>query len=234
MTNGKDKAAGDAGTGQEGPAASRPRKDRILDAAEALFAKHGFDGVTMRQVAMAASVDVALPNYHFGSKRGLFDAVLLRRAEVLNRERLQALEDCTKAAGSGGPAAEAIIDAFLRPLLSDSHAEEEGWRHYYELIAQVNNSPEWGGVLMTKYFDPLVRRFMEALKRALPQADEADIYWCYHFLSGALTLTFAQTGRIDHLSGGKCRSDDLQAAYERMVPFVAAGFRHICGGDPPS
>jgi AcrR family transcriptional regulator len=204
------------------------RKDRILDAAEALFAKHGFEGVSMRMVADGAGVDLALASYHFGSKRGLFDAVLLRRAEVLNEARQEALEACQAEAGPEGPTVEAIIDAFLRPLLGCGLQEDEGWLHYFELVAQVNSSPEWGGQLMTKYFDPLVRQFTDALMKALPDADDADLYWCYHFLSGALTLTFAHTGRIDQLSGGAAKSIDMKGAYERMVPFMAAGFKKMC------
>lgn len=204
------------------------RKDRILDAAEALFAKHGFDGVSMRMVAERAEVDLALASYHFGSKRGLFDAILLRRAEVLNQTRLEALEKCQAEAGEAGPTVEAIIDAYLKPMLSHGYEEDEGWRHYFELVAQVNNSPEWGGQLMTKYFDPLVRKFMDALKKALPDAEPENLYWSYHFLSGALTLTFAHTGRIDKLSDGIARSDDMVGAYQRMVPFVAAGFKELC------
>lgn len=204
------------------------RKDRILDAAEALFAKHGFEGVSMRMVADTAEVDLALSSYHFGSKRGLFDAVLLRRAEVLNETRLAALQKCKDDAGPNGPSVEAIIDAFLEPMLAHGYQEDEGWRHYFELIAQVNSSFEWGGQLMTKYFDPLVRQFMEALKKALPNAEPADLYWCYHFLSGALTLTFAHTGRIDQLSDGVAKSEDMVAAYKRMVPFVSAGFLKLC------
>ena len=212
----------------EGGNSKVKRKDRILDAAEALFAKHGFDGVSMRKVAETASVDLALSSYYFGNKRGLFDAVLMRRAEVLNDTRLAALERCKAEAGEGGPTVEAIINAFLEPMLAHGYQEDEGWRHYFELVAQVNSSFEWGGQLMTKYFDPLVRQFMEALKKALPNADPADLYWCYHFLSGALTLTFAHTGRIDQLSDGIAKSEDMVGAYERMVPFFAAGFRHMC------
>lgn len=206
----------------------KKRKDRILDAAEALFAKHGFDGVSMRKVAEDANVDLALSSYHFGNKRGLFDAVLMRRAEVLNETRLAALERCKADAGEAGPSVEAIINAFLEPLLAHGYQEDEGWRHYFELVAQVNSSYEWGGQLMTKYFDPLVRKFIDALKEALPNADPADLYWCYHFLSGALTLTFAHTGRIDQLSEGVAKSEDMVGAYKRMVPFVAAGFRRLC------
>ncbi|MCJ9429040.1 TetR/AcrR family transcriptional regulator [Kordiimonas marina] len=204
------------------------RKERILDAAEALLARHGFDGVSMRMVAERAKVDLALASYHFGSKQGLFDAVLLRRAEVLNEARQAALEECQANAGPDGPTVEEIIDAFLNPMLAHGYEDDEGWRHYFELIGQVNSSTEWGGQLMTKYFDPLVRRFMDALKKALPDADPANLYWSYHFLSGALTLTFARTGRIDHLSNGAIHSDDMLGAYKRMVPFVAAGFRELC------
>jgi hypothetical protein len=105
-----------------------------------------------------------------------------------------------------------------------------GWKSYFALIAEVNNSPEFGGVLMTKHFDPVVQRFIEAIRRALPDCDAQDLYWAYHFLSGALTLTFAETGRIDKLSGGVCRASDLDSVHQRLVPFCAAGFRALCAG----
>lgn len=82
---------------------------------------------------------------------------------------------------------------------------------------------------MSKLFDKLVLEFIDALRKALPDARDEDLYWCYHNLSGALTLTLAQTGRIDKLSGGKCRSSDFKAAYDHMIPFSAAGFRVVCG-----
>ncbi|WP_321489855.1 TetR/AcrR family transcriptional regulator [uncultured Hyphomonas sp.] len=203
---------------------SRPdRRTAILDAAEEQFARHGYDGVTLRTIAKHAGVDVALPNYYFGPKRDLFDAVLVRRAEIMNQLRLNQLDECLDESNRS-PTVEAIIRAYLRPLLTGDHVQEEGWKNYYALIAYVNNSPEWGGVLMTQFFDPLVDRFMEAFRLALPGMQDRDLYWAYHCLSGALTLTFAQTGRIDHLSGGLCRSSDLADAYEHMVKFTTAGF----------
>jgi len=81
---------------------------------------------------------------------------------------------------------------------------------------------------MTRHFDPVVQRFIGAIRLALPDADERDIYWAYHFLSGALTLTFAETGRIDKLSGGVCRASDLVGVHQRLVPYCAAGFRAVC------
>ncbi len=70
--------------------------------------------------------------------------------------------------------------------------------------------------------------FLDALRKALPDCNEEDLFWSYHFLSGALTLTFAETGRLDNLSDGLCHSSDMQAAKARMSRFIAAGFLALC------
>jgi len=82
--------------------------------------------------------------------------------------------------------------------------------------------------LMDQHFDPVVLRLIDLLQRALPGCPRADIFWGYHFVTGALMLTLARTGRIDKLSGGLCRSDDFHAVTDRMARFMAAGFREIC------
>ena len=209
------------------PEASLTTRDRILDAAEALFAQEGYAGVSVRQIMSQAGADVSLAYYHFKSKRDLFDQVMLRRAEHLNDIRLEALEAVEKRHPDDAPTVEEIIGAFTNPLLDLLASDHEEWKHYFRLVAQINNSPEWGGELMTRYFDPLVRRFIEALRKALPDCSDEDLYWSYHFLSGALTLTFAETGRIDNLSGGACRSSDMASIGERMPTFLAAGFRTL-------
>ncbi len=206
------------------------KRDKILNAAERLFARRGFHGVSVREIARAARVDVALVSYHVGKKAELFEAVLLRRAEVLNAERVRMLEECIAAAAPAPPSVEAVIDAFTHPLLNHSTREGQGWKDYFSLVAQVNNSPDMGGLLMSRYFDPVVRQFLDALRMALPNCDERDLFWSYHFLSGALTLTFAETRRIDNLSDGLVQSADLDAVHERLVPFAAAGFRQLCDG----
>jgi AcrR family transcriptional regulator len=210
---------------------SQLTRDRILDAAEHLFAARGFHGCSIRDITGEAQVDVALANYHFGSKQGLLEAVIARRAQDLNAERLARL-DAVLAAGRGRkPSLEAIIDAFTHPLLDRSARGGPGWKSYFALVAEVNNSPEFGSVLMTRNFDQVVQRFIDAIRVALPGSAERDIYWAYHFLSGALTLTFAETGRIDKLSGGACKSSDLGSVHERLVPYCAAGFRALCVRD---
>jgi AcrR family transcriptional regulator len=203
-------------------------RERILDAAEDHFSRHGFWGVTIREVAQEAKVDTALLHYYFNTKRGLFDAVFARRAEIVNRERIDSIDAYVKAAGKA-ITVEGVIDAFLRPILQRAATGDQRWHNYFALIAQVNNTPAWGGETMGRTFDPVIHRLVDALRKALPHADEADLYWCYHFLSGALTLTLSQTGRIDRLSNGLCKSSDFDSINARMAPFIASGFERLCG-----
>ncbi|HXI66497.1 MAG TPA: TetR family transcriptional regulator [Steroidobacteraceae bacterium] len=212
----------------------RNGKERILDAAEELFAQRGFYGVSLRDITQAARVDVALVGYHFGGKRELFMAVFERRAEVLNRERMERLEAVRHAARPGAPALEAIINAFTAPLLERSARGGAGWKSYFALIAYVTNSPEFGPQMMTRHFDPLASRFIAVIREALPRCPPREIYWGYQFLTGALTLTFAETGRIDQLSGGLCRAMDLDSVHERLAPYMAAGLRALCARTQPA
>jgi AcrR family transcriptional regulator len=202
-------------------------RDSILDAAEDLFSKHGFYGVTIREVAREAGVDTALVHYYFGAKRGLFDAVFLRRAEVWNNERVDAINRYARDAGDA-MTLEGLLDAFLRPPFEWSAKGGPGWKHYSALVAQTNAQPVFGGETMTRYFDPAVHRLIELVRRIIPGARDEDLYWAYHNLSGALTLTLGETGRLDRLSGGLCRSGDLESARTYLVAFAAAGFRAVC------
>lgn len=199
-------------------------KNLILDAAEKLFAVRGFYGVSIRQITTEADVDPALASYHFGKKNDIFDAVMLRRAEILNRERIQMLDDCIRRAKPEPAPLHEIIDAFTHALLNRSNKGGSGWKSYFAIIAQINNHPELGGVIMTQYFDPLAKKFLDAIHATMPEVKKEDLFWCYHFLSGALTLTFSGTERISNLSDGLCESSNLDAVHERLVPFITAGF----------
>jgi AcrR family transcriptional regulator len=211
------------------PRESGATKERILDAAERLFARRGFHGVSIRDITSAAGVDVAMSNYHFGPKQQLLAAVLTRRAQLLNDARLHMLDEARRKSAPKPPSTEAVINAFTYPLNDRSARGGPGWKAYFALIAQINNSAEMGGTMMSQHFDHIVHLFIDALRQSLPGTTDRELYWAYHFLSGALTLTFAETRRIDNLSNGLCRSTDLDAVHERLVPFCTAGFRALCG-----
>lgn len=216
-------------------AVGRPRKDvnrpdaadRILDAAEDLFSKRGFDGVTIREVTELAQVDSALVHYYFTTKQGLFDAVLGRRAEQVFAERIQAFDELERP-GAPATTVEDAVRAFIQPLLRRAETGDIGWKNYFRLLSVVNNDPNHVAQSVMSYFDPVVHRLIDALVRALPQASREELFWCFHFLTGSLTLALSRTGRLDRVSGGLCKSDDLASIEPRMVEYCAAGFRQVC------
>lgn len=199
--------------------------EQILDVAEQLFSRHGLYGVTLKDVASQVGVHHTLLNYYFKDKKTLFDAVIARRAEVTSSLRMQALDEYEAASG-GRPTVEGALHAFLDTDLDLYIQGGENWKNYGALSALVSNTP-YGAELMDQHFDPVVLRLIDLLKKAMPDCAEEDIFWGYHFVTGALMLTLARTGRIDRLSGGLCRSDDYDAVKERMAGFMAAGFSAI-------
>ncbi|MBQ1499148.1 MAG: TetR family transcriptional regulator [Sphingomonas sp.] len=214
--------------GSQRDALAQETRERLLDAAEELFATHGLYGTTVRAIAGLAGVDTALIHYYFGTKRELFDTAFLRRSTVVNRERTESLKHYI-AGHADSLTVEGAIEAFLEPLLTRERFDDPGWRNHCALAAQISNTPEWGGEVMTEHYDGTVRDLLEVLKRALPGAEEADIYWCYQFLSGSLMSLLAATGRIDRLSGGLCRSGDVETFKPRLIQYAASGARAVCG-----
>src|SRR6202046_1598733 len=201
--------------------------EQILDAAEFLFSRHGLYGVALKDVAARIGVHHTLINYYFDDKRKLFDAVFARRAGITSERRMRLLDEYDAATG-GKPTVEGGLRVFLDSDLDLYIEGGEGWRNYGALGAQVANTPEWGAEMMDQHFDPVVLRLIGLLKRALPDCADEDIFWGYHFVTGALMLTLARTGRIDKLSGGLCLSEDFAAVKQRIAAFMAGGFVEIC------
>lgn len=196
---------------------------RLLDAAERLFAEHGLDGVSVRTIATAAHVDVAMINYHFGSKVGLFRAVFRRRADALNAMRLQALGGALPRS-RGRPDLERVIYALAAPNLYLRHLPDMGGLPFGRIVVREMTDPKGEGRgLVAEAFDPVVEKFMAALADALPGASPTALHWAYHFAIGTLIQTMASTGRLEKLSKGACNFNDPEEVLSYLVPFIMHG-----------
>lgn len=206
-------------------------KDKILDAAEELFAERGYYGVSIREITRKAGVELALANYHFGPKEELFRHVIARRAAAHRVDMVKYL-DRALAESAGRPLTpETVIHAFCAPLFERMLSGGPGWNHYIHLLSHLANSPQQYDFIrpMNEQYDPVVDRFVEALKEALPSCPPHNIYYAFSFLQGAVLYALSDTGGIDRLSRGLCRSSDFKAILERMVPMFAAGFYSLAG-----
>ena len=205
--------------------ASDATKAKLLDASERLFAVDGLEGVSMRQIAAEAGVDLAMINYHFDSKDGLYQAVFERRAEQLNAQRLEVLERML-AASRGKPDLEGIVVALVEPYLRLRNEPELGGLSFARLLVrEVINSKERERGIIRDNFDGLAQRIIGELSRALPGATHRDLIWAYYFALGTLLQTMASTGRLEELSQGGCQTTDIDDVLQHIVPFIVCGIR---------
>jgi AcrR family transcriptional regulator len=197
-------------------------RTRILDAAEALFMQHGFEGTSMRQLTSRAGVNLAAVNYHFGSKDALIQAVFRRRLDPMNTARIAEL---AKLEASGSPSPETIIRAFVGPSLRLVEDAKGGGRNFTRLLGRTYTEPSKTlRALIGQMYAPTMERYKTALERALPQMPRDELVWRMHFMFGTLAYTLAATDTVQLIAG--CKPEDrydAQLLEERLTAFLLAG-----------
>ncbi|RPE81708.1 TetR/AcrR family transcriptional regulator [Vulcaniibacterium tengchongense] len=196
-------------------------KDRILGAAEELFAQFGFAGTSLRQVTSRADVNIAAVNYHFGSKENLVNEVFRRRMDEMSGQRLSAL----KAALERHPGElEPILAAFVRPALAmaqDRHGGAAFVRVIARAYAEANDRLR---KFLSDHYGHVLREFAKAIAACVPELSKEELYWRLDFLAGALTYAMADFGLIKRPPGVSEAAHRERAAQE-LIRFAAAGFK---------
>jgi AcrR family transcriptional regulator len=200
-------------------AAAPGTKERLLDAAEGLFAERGFAATSVREVTRAAGVAVSAANYHFGSKEELLRAALMRRVEPANARRLALLDEAV----AQGACLEDVLAAFFRPALElwAEAASRGDENHTLRLSALLYaNPPAFVEQLKQDLFGDVLTRFEAALRCALPGACPDSVAVVGQLAIGAMVhlmrgeVGFARTA--DH---------DADAQIQILVQFAAGGIR---------
>ena len=156
-------------------------RGKILDAAEMLFARSGFDGTSVRDVTSLVEISPGAINYYFGSKAGLIRAVLKRVADALNGERLARLDELEANADAGPLPVEAVLRAFLEPLLRGFSPQRR--EIISRLLAHVSAATDAQlGTYWLELFGPIGKRFIEAFRRSAPHLTIEDVFWRYQFM----------------------------------------------------
>jgi AcrR family transcriptional regulator len=197
-------------------------RDRILKTAERLFAERGFNGVSVRELAAAANVNIASIGYHFSSKEGLLAEVYRRHCEPMIEERLRGLAAAARLGGKARVAA--IIEAFVRPALSQVDVEEGETFIRLRAVLSGENS-ELLEKLVAENFDQSSSAFIDALCDCLPHLSRTDVCWRFHFLLGTVYYTAAGPHRIHAFSNGRCDPGNTEAVIKELVPFMTRAFQ---------
>ncbi|MGY0611745.1 MULTISPECIES: TetR/AcrR family transcriptional regulator [unclassified Luteimonas] len=196
-------------------------KDRILGAAEELFAQHGFSGTSLRQVTGRADVNIAAVNYHFGSKENLINEVFRRRMDEMSRQRLASLTEArTSNPGELAP----VLAAFVEPALALAR-DRQGGGAFIRVIARAYAEKNDGlRKFLSEQYGHVLREFARAIAECVPELDKEQLYWRLDFLSGALTYAMSDFGLIKRPTGVAEIAHRKRAA-EELIRFAVAGIK---------
>lgn len=201
-------------------------RQRLLDSAQQLFAEQGFDRISVRDITDRAGANVAAVNYHFRSREGLVEEVIERYINPINDERLERLEQLERRFGSKEAPLEEILDAFVRPFVTQVRRSEMTEQLFYRLMGRIfsEKGEEFPGTV-EEGLRKMLRRFMKAFARALPGLSQEELAWRVHFTVGSMLHTMAHADTLHRLTEGASGEPTMEATLARFVRFSAAGLR---------
>jgi AcrR family transcriptional regulator len=197
-------------------------KNKILDAAESLFATQGFNGTSLREITSQAEVNLAAVNYHFGSKKELIKSVMSRYmnelsprlesalVEVCERDNLNLLE---------------VFSAFIEPLLSLNDFKENGTSYFLQLLGRgYSDSQGFLRWFLTTQYPGVINNFVKAVQKAYPELTAEEMFWRLHFTMGTVVFTMSSSDAlIDIAKSDFDKTMDIAGVIKKVIPYVAAG-----------
>ncbi|GGA70225.1 TetR family transcriptional regulator [Neiella marina] len=198
-------------------------QNKILDAAERLFAERGFADTSLRLITSEADVNLASVNYHFGSKKALIKAVLARYLEQFMPRLSDALDELLQSQQQ--PTLHQVFDSFVEPMLALNNFRASGTNIFMQLLGRGYSDSQghlrW--FLTTQYGDVLTK-ITAAVKRANPELSPSEFFWRMHFTLGTVVFTLASNEALRDIARSEFNENlDVEGLVRRLVPFLAAG-----------
>jgi AcrR family transcriptional regulator len=199
-------------------------RERILDAAELLFARRGFGSASLRDITAAAGANLAAANYHFRDKESLYTEVLLRRLRPVNRQRLERLDELVCRSKRTAPPLAEILRAFIAPAVELALSSPIQPAPFLGLMGRMLSDPlPFLDSVIRSEFQPIVVRFSAVLQKALPGISRTNLAWRMQFVAGAMLHGLGNGGRIRALHPEI--GDASEPFIEQLIRFAEAGLR---------
>jgi len=207
-----------------GDALEKRVQDRLVEAAEELFCRRGYNETSVRDIAAIAGCNVASVNYYFGGKDNLYVEIWRRRLAFMRQTRLASIEKVMSA--SAAPRLEDLLrsyaTSFIEPLVDGSvHCR------FINLMAREMIDPH---LPQNLYFNEMVGPVLDALGQALqkicPWLAEDSVPLVIFSIVGQLLM---HTVCVRRMFEGSSRSElsrtDVDGIVDHIVAFSAAGIR---------
>ena len=208
------------------PRSTAATRERLLCAAEELFADRGYNAVSMRDIATHAKVNLAAAGYHFGSKENLFVESIMRRMRPLNDRRLAALSALESRPRP--PALPEVLDTFARVMLEEAVSDQESGRRLHRCLSRAfAESDQIARTVFRKKLLPAAMRFLGAITRACPDLPPHVAGMGLAMYAGCVIhmLRWTVSPPFPELRGDA--PPDVDSLMASLVAFGAAGFKQL-------
>ncbi len=197
-------------------------QQRILDAAQSLFAESGFNDTSLRQITTKAEVNLASVNYHFGSKKELIQAVLQRYLQVL-MPRLDHEFDRLLASQKPNDLTQ-ILSVFVKPLLDLNQLQRRGTRTFLQLLGRgytdVQGHLRW---FINQHYGRTLDKFVLLVQQSCPHLPQSEVFWRLHFSLGSIVFTMASSDALSEIAQADFNeSVDIEGVIRRLIPYLGA------------
>jgi AcrR family transcriptional regulator len=200
-------------------------RERILDAAERLFADQGVAATSLREIGMHAQANPGSIYFHWKTKAELVRDVFRRRLEPLDAERRRRLDAAERAAAPGPAPLEDVLAALVGPMLWIAGGADRGGPGFLRLLGRTYNEPDRDLVrMLRRNHGATLERFRSALVRALPDLPEEQLFARFHFALGAIAYTLGSDASWQLAAGRRRRPVSGQDVLRELMPFLVAGF----------
>ncbi|MDX3773543.1 TetR family transcriptional regulator [Chromatiaceae bacterium AAb-1] len=198
-------------------------QQKILDAAQSLFAETGFNGTSLRQITSLAEVNLASVNYHFGSKKELIQAVLQRYLSVLMPRLDQ--EFSLLLASEQPNSLKSVLAVFVKPLLELNAVHNNGTRIFLQLLGRgytdVQGHLRW---FFNHNYGRILDKFVLLVQQSCPALPASELFWRLHFSLGTIVFTMASNEALAEIAEASFNEViDIEGVIQRLLPYLAAG-----------
>ena len=197
-------------------------RQRLLDAAEKLFAEKGFDGVPVRDITSLANCNVAAINYHFGGKDNLYLEIMKSRMVALREIRISSIKEVMSKPGT---TVEDLLRAFSWAFLDPLVDEESGAQLMKLMIREMLDPHLPSDMLFEEVFKPVVNALVEAIMKVCPGIDMLKATFCIHSVVAQLLHTVHTKKMLARVESLPWEVPQFEEFVNHIVEFSAAAIR---------
>jgi len=197
-------------------------RDNLLATAISMFARHGYAGVSTRELTTQAGVNQASIYYYFRTKREIYVAAVIRCFSAVSAERLTMLDALEANAGA---TLEDVLRAFVAPHVR--YVTRAEGHDYLRIFATFSATPEEILVeLYRDHFGPVRQRFIAAAHRVEPELDDEALHRSFGIVANMIVSALFDHGY--RATSGRAPYDvDVDRFIEMLVAYNATGMRAL-------